>query len=105
MFRSNWRFIFTVVGCLIAAGVLSWLLYPDQPQLTGNATYQERDAKYRAGGSDCEPAIIDRLADRERQRRSDSCREVEENHRLQTNDLERFPTCLNRKGIPSGRDF
>lgn len=85
--RSYRDFILTAVGIVASAAILSWLLYPERPQLAGEPTRQEQQPGYRAGGPDCLLAEIADLRGRERARRTVTCQEAEEQHRLAANDL------------------
>ncbi|MCC4256724.1 MULTISPECIES: hypothetical protein [Sphingobium] len=87
MFGSNRRDIAAICGIVFTAGLLALLLYPEQPNLAGNAGYQGQAADYRAGGYDCQPQAIDALPRRKREERAVSCKEAEEEHRLKTDDL------------------
>lgn len=87
MSRGYRDIIAPAIGVSIAGAALAWALYPEQPELSGNAAYQEQQPGYRAGGSDCLPAEIAELRGRQRARRAVACQEAEEQHRLAANDL------------------
>ena len=89
MSRSNRGYIAAGFGvaAVIVAGVLAVALDPNEPELTGNVGYEKQWESYRPGGSDCEPAEIQRLAGRERTDRTISCQEQAEQRRLERNDL------------------
>ncbi|EQB06244.1 hypothetical protein [Sphingobium baderi] len=87
MFGSDRRDLAAVGGIILTAALLALLLYPEQPNLAGNAGYQGQAADYRTGGYDCQPATVDALSRRERTKRAISCKEAEEEHRLKTDDL------------------
>ena len=75
------------MGVLAAASIVGLALQPQKPRLAGDAGYQEDHPAYRPGGSNCEPASVERLKGAERLRRADACQEAAEQHRLQANDL------------------
>ena len=85
--RGYWLFVVTALGCLTLSAFLAWSLYPQQPYLSGNSSYEEQQPGYSTGGRDCQPTIIAALPDRERFRRAQTCNEAKEQHRLQANDL------------------
>lgn len=90
MLRGYWGIFAAIAGLafvLTTATALTLALYPEQPDLTGNAGYQEELPGYRAGGADCQPNVIARLPSRERARHTKACDDAEEQHRLDTNDL------------------
>lgn len=87
MSRSDWGLIAAAIGVLVFAGAIALALYPEQPNLTGNTGYQTQAAGYRAGGPDCQPSEVDRLTGGDLSRRGINCKEAEEQHRLQTDDL------------------
>lgn len=89
MFRSHRGIIFAMVGIAVAvvAVVMALTLQPENPNLAGNAGYQEEAADYQAGGGDCQQPEIERLTGRKRTRRAATCAEAEEEHRLKANDL------------------
>lgn len=86
--RGDWRAIIAAVGLALAiSGLIVWGLYPKEPNLTGNAGYQEENSRYYPGGSDCYPSNIMRLAGAEGTERAVACQDAREQHRLNANDL------------------
>ena len=67
--------------CVVAAAILTFVLYPKVPQLTGNTDYREQVSDYRPGGLNCQKTgkIDTRIAN--------FCKEEAENHRIQENEL------------------
>jgi hypothetical protein len=83
----GYRYIAIAFVGIITATIAGLSLQPEKPNLFGNASYQEQQAGYRAGGSKCEPSAIGTLSGRERVRRADACAEAEENHRNNADNL------------------
>ena len=90
MLRGYRGVFVAIAGLVIVLGsslLLTWSLYPEQPNLSGNTGYEKELSGYHAGGADCEPSQIKRLGDGKRAERAKSCQEAQEQHRLQANDL------------------
>ena len=79
--------VVALVGCLIAAVVIGWLLQPEKPRLRGDRGYQAITSDPKAGDSSCEPSALDRLARRKRPAKADSCHSVEEQRREAADSL------------------
>ena len=75
------------VGVLTTAAIVGAALQPEEPELSGNAGYEEPHSTYRPGGSNCEPAAVEQLKGPARVRRIDACQDAAEQHRLNANDL------------------
>lgn len=84
--RSH-RGILFAAGIALAIGSMLWGLYPEEPYLSGEAGYQEKDPAYHPGGRNCQPYALSRLTWLEALERSDACRESAEQYRLAANDL------------------
>ena len=82
--RSYRLFIAAVVGCLILAFGLGWLIQPEKPYISGDHGYRKESASYHAGGANCEPPALDRLSGGKRIAKADACEEAEEKHREST---------------------
>lgn len=87
MSRGYRSFVLAAVACLISATAIGFFLQPEKPNLAGDRSYREQATSYRAGGSECEPAALERLSGRKRVRKSEACQEAEEQHRESTNQL------------------
>lgn len=89
MFRGYRIQILAAFGLALLAlsGFLTWGLYPEQPEISGEIGYQENREAYYPGGRDCQPTEINRLIGGKRTERAIACDEKAENHRLQSNDL------------------
>ncbi|WP_404710373.1 hypothetical protein [Sphingomonas sp. MMS24-J13] len=74
-------------AALIFCALIGWVLQPKRPDLTGDRSYQEEAAGYRAGGSNCQPTAIYALSGRKRARQADACAEAKEQHREAINQL------------------
>ncbi len=83
----GYRSVIVVAVGFLAVLPVGYALQPEQPQLTGDSGYQEQAASYRAGGAQCEPSAIARLAARKRADKAGACEQAEEQHREAANNL------------------
>ncbi len=80
-------FVFAVIGCLIAAGILWFALKPAKPILPRYEQTKAAQADYRAGGRECAPEILAKLPPAQSLSKRDACDDAAEQHRLQRDDL------------------
>ena len=66
---------------------MSLALYPEKPNISGEIGYQEQVKGYYPGGSDCNPAKLERPSNGERSENRITCQEAAEQSRLARNDL------------------
>lgn len=72
---------------IVAISVLTWWLYPTEPELLGDAGYEEARTVFHPGGYDCQARQIDAVPAPKRTERRSQCEAMAEEHRLQVNDL------------------